>query len=464
MKILILGAGQTGGTLAENLASEDFDITLVDEDAARLKELKDRLDIQTIHGHASRPDTLLAAGADDVDLLIAVTNSDEVNMVACQVCYSLFKTPRKIARIRSNEYITGPNGDDAQFEFFSREHMPIDVLINPERAVMEQIKELLQYPGALQVLDFAEGRVKLVAVRTYHGGPLVGHQLRSLREHIPNVDTKVVAIFRQGRPIIPTADTVVEVDDDVFFIAAADDINAVMAEMRHLEGRFKRVIIAGGGNIGLLLARAIENQFHVKVVEFAESRAKLVAERLSSGVAILGDATNRDLLIEENIEDTDAFCAVTNNDEVNIMSALLAKRLGVRQVLSLITKPAYVDVVQGSDIDIAVSPQLATTSSILSHVRRGDVARVHRLRRGAAEALEAVVHGDARTSRVVDRRVGQISLPAGVTIGAIVRGSKPIIAADDVVIKNDDHVVLFLIDKGRIRAVERLFQVGLGFF
>ena len=446
MKILILGAGQTGGTLAENLASEDFDITLVDEDAARLKELKDRLDIQTIHGHASRPDTLLAAGADDVDLLIAVTNSDEVNMVACQVCYSLFKTPRKIARIRSNE------------------HMPIDVLINPERAVMEQIKELLQYPGALQVLDFADGRVKLVAVRTYHGGPLVGHQLRSLREHIPNVDTKVVAIFRQGRPIIPTADTVVEVDDDVFFIAAADDINAVMAEMRHLEGRFKRVIIAGGGNIGLLLARAIEDDFHVKVIEFAQSRAQMVAERLSSGVAILGDATNRDLLIEENIEDTDAFCAVTNNDEVNIMSALLAKRLGVRQVLSLITKPAYVDVVQGSDIDIAVSPQLATTSSILSHVRRGDVARVHRLRRGAAEALEAVVHGDARTSRVVDRRVGQISLPAGVTIGAIVRGNKPIIAADDVVIKNDDHVILFLIDKGRIRAVERLFQVGLGFF
>lgn len=464
MKILILGAGQTGGTLAENLANEDFDITLVDEDGGRLKELKDRLDIQTIHGHASRPDTLLAAGADDADLLIAVTNSDEVNMVACQVCYSLFKTPRKIARIRSNEYIAGPNGDDAQFEFFSREHMPIDVLINPERAVMEQIKELLQHPGALQVLDFADGLLKLVAVRTYHGGPLVGLELRSLREHIPNVDTKVVAIFRQGRPIIPTADTVVEVDDDVFFIAAADDINVVMAEMRRVERRFKRVIIAGGGNIGLLLARAIENQFHVKVIEFDQTRAQLVAERLSSGVAILGDATNRDLLIEENIEDTDAFCAVTNNDEVNIMSALLAKRLGVRQVLSLITKPAYVDVVQGSDIDIAVSPQLATTSSILSHVRRGDVARVHRLRRGAAEALEAVVHGDARTSRVVDRRIGQVSLPAGVTIGAIVRGDEPIIARDDVVIKTDDHVILFLIDKARIRAVERLFQVGLSFF
>lgn len=464
MKILILGAGQTGGTLAENLANEDFDITLVDQDAGRLKELKDRLDIQTIHGHASRPDTLLAAGADDVDLLIAVTNSDEVNMVACQVCYSLFQTPRKIARIRSREYTRGTDGDDAQFEFFSREHMPIDVLINPERAVMQQIKELLEHPGALQVLDFADGRVKLVAVRTYHGGPLVGQELRSLRDHIPNVDTKVVAIFRQGRPIIPTADTVVEVDDDVFFIAAAADINAVMSEMRHVERPFKRIVIAGGGNIGLLLARAMESEFQVKVIEFDPKRAELVAERLSGGVAILGDATNRDLLMEENIEDTDAFCAVTNNDEVNIMSALLAKRLGVRQVLALITKPAYVDVVQGSDIDIAVSPQLATTSSILSQVRRGDVARVHRLRRGAAEALEAVVHGDVSTSRVVDRRIGRLSLPAGVTIGAIVRGDETIIASDDVVIKGGDHVILFLVDKSRIRAVERLFQVGLGFF
>ena len=292
----------------------------------------------------------------------------------------------------------------------------------------------------------------------------MGQELRSLREHIPNVDTKVVAIFRQGKPIIPTADTVVEVEDDVFFIAAADDINTVMSEMRHVERPFKRVVIAGGGNIGLLLARAIESQFHVKVIEFDAARAELVAERLSSAVAILGDATNRDLLVEENVDDADAFCAVTNNDEVNIMSALLAKRLGVRQVLALITKPAYVDIIQGGEIDVAVSPQQATTSSILSHVRRGDVARVHRLRRGAAEALEAVVHGDARTSRVVDRRIEQISLPVGATIGAVVRDEETIIAQDDLVIKNGDHVILFLTDKSRIRAVERLFQVRLSFF
>ena len=464
MKILILGAGQTGGTLAEHLASEDFDITLVDLDDARLKDLKDRLDIQTVHGHASRPDTLLAAGADDADLLIAVTNSDEVNMVACQVCYSLFQTPMKIARIRSGEYVASRDGDDVGAKFFSREHMPIDVLIDPERVVMEQIRDLLEHPGALQVLDFADGRVQLVAVRAFHGGPLVGKALRSLREHVPNARTKVVAIFRQDHAIMPTAETVVQADDEVFFIAPAEHISAVMSELRETEQPNRRVTIAGGGNIGLMLANAVEDDFNVKVIEFDQRRAELVAERLNSAVAIQGNATDRDLLMEENVEDTDAFCAVTNDDEVNFMSALLAKRLGAKRVIALIANPGYVDLVQGREIDIAVSPQLSTTSSILSLVRRGDVARVHRLRRGAAEALEAVVHGDARSSKVVDRRVDQLPLPSGVTVGAIVRGDQVMVETDDLVVQSGDHVVLFLVDKSRISAVERLFQVGLSFF
>ena len=463
MKILILGAGKTGGTLAEHLANEGFDITVVDHDLPRLKVLKDHLDIQTIHGHASRPDTLLAAGANDADMLIAVTNSDEVNMVACQVCYSLYQTPKKIARIRSYEYVTNNDGD-TDIEFFSREHMPIDVIINPERVVMEQIKQLIEHPGALQVLDFADGRVQLVAVRAYHGGPLVGKALRSLREHIPNVDTKVVAIFRQGRAITPEADTVVQADDEVFFITSGRHINVVMSALRQVERPNKRIMIAGGGNIGLLLARAIEGDFNVKVIELNQHRAELVAERLNRGVAVLGNATDPDLLVEENVEDTDAFCAVTDDDEVNVMASLLAKRLGARRVLTLIAKPAYVDLVHGGEIDIAISPQLSTTSSLLSHVRRADVARVHRLRRGAAEALEAIVHGDERSSKVVGRRIDQIALPGGVTIGAIVRGEEVIVVRDDAVVRSGDHVVLFLVDKSRIRAVERLFQVGLSFF
>ncbi|MEM7101022.1 MAG: Trk system potassium transporter TrkA [Pseudomonadota bacterium] len=457
MKILILGAGQVGGTLAENLAKEAFDITLVDHDAPRLQELADRLDIQTVTGWASNPDVLRQAGADDADILVAVTSSDEVNMVACQVCYSLFRTPTKIARIRSASYMSREG-------FFSKEHMPIDVLINPEQVVTRHIHELLKHPGALQVLDFADGRVQLVAMRAYYGGPLVGQALSFLAEHMPNADTRVAAIFRRGRAIIPKGDTVIEADDEVFFIAASEHIDSVMAELRKVERPFKRIMIAGGGNVGSSLAEALEASYAVKLLEFNGNRAKFLADSLSKTVVLQGDATDRELLLEENIEQCDAFCAVTNDDEVNIMSSLMAKRLGVRQVLTLISKPAYVDLVQGGDIDIAVSPQQATTSSLLSHVRRADVARVHSLRRGAAEAIEAIAHGDQRSSKVVGRRISEIDLPRGTTIGAIVRGSQVLIAHDDVVVESDDHVILFLIDKKEVRAVERLFQVGLAFF
>lgn len=457
MKIIILGAGQVGGTLAEHLAEEAFDITLVDSDSVRLSELRDRLDIQTIHGWASHPDVLRSAGADDADLLVAVTSSDEVNIVACQVCYSLFRTPVKIARVRAESYLSRES-------LFSQEHMPIDVLINPEKVVTDHIRQLLEHPGALQVLDFADGRVQLVAVRAFYGGPLVGQELRFLREHMPNVDTRVAAIFRRGRAITPEGSTVIEADDEVFFLAASEHINTVMSELRRVEKPYKRITIAGGGNIGRRLASTIEDRFSVKVLEYDRPRARALAEELNSAVVLWGDATNRELLLEENIEHTDAFCSVTNDDEVNIMSALLAKRLGARQVVALISKPAYVDLVQGGDIDIAISPQQATVSELLTHVRRADVTRVHSLRRGAAEAMEAVAHGDSRSSKVVGRMISEIDLPSGVSIGAVVRGDDVLIAHDDTLIETDDHVILFLADKGQVTAVERLFQVSLNFF
>lgn len=465
MRILILGGGQTGGTLAEHLANESFDVTVVDTDGERLAELKDKFDIQTVQGYASRPDILRAAGAGDADMLIAVTASDEVNMVACQVSYSLFQTPTKIARIRSAEYTENPGGEqNGDIRFFSRDHMPIDVLINPEQLVTNQITQLLRHPGALQVLDFADGRIQLVAIRAFHGGLLVGRELREMRDDMPNVDTKVVAIFRRGAAITPQDDTVVEADDEVFFIAPREHINAVVAELREREQPFQRIMVAGGGNIGYQLARATEDQFRVRVIETDPRRADWLAERLRRCLVILGNGTDRDLLVEEEIENVDAFCAVTNDDEVNIMSALLAKRLGVRQVMSLIAKPAYVDLVQGGEINIAISPQLSTVGSILTHVRRADVTRVHSLRRGAAEAMEAIVHGDQRNSKVIGRRSADIPLPEGVSIGAIARGEEVMIDHENTVIEADDHIILFLFDKSRIRQVERLFQVGLSFF
>ena len=456
MKIIILGAGQVGGSLAAELASETNDITVVDVDATRLRVLGDRLDIRTIQGRGSLPTVLRQAGADDADMLIAVTSSDETNMVACQVAYSMFRTPTKIARIRESAYLTrdGLLGND---------HLPVDVVISPEQAVTNYIKRLIQHPGALQVLDFAEGKVQLVAVRAYHGGPLVGQELRYLRQHMPSVDTRVAAIFRRDRPITPKGDTIIEADDEVFFIAASEDIRAVMSELRRVERSNKTVMIAGGGNIGERLAEAIETRYRVKIIEDNRARADFLAQHLDQAIVLYGSASDRELLIDENIEEVDIFCAVTNDDEANIMSSLLARRLGARRVMALINNPAYVDLVQGGQIEIAISPSHATLGTLLTHIRRGDIVNVYSLRRGAAEAIEIVAHGDARSSKVVGRAIRDIKLPPGTTIGAVVRGQKVLIASDSLVIESDDHVILFVIDKKHIRDVERLFQIGLTF-
>ncbi|HWR80272.1 MAG TPA: Trk system potassium transporter TrkA [Pseudomonas sp.] len=457
MKIIILGAGQVGGTLAEHLAGEANDITVVDTDSDRLRELGDRLDIRTVQGRGSFPTVLRQAGADDADMLVAVTSSDETNMIACQVAYTLFNTPTKIARVRESAYLTRSG-------LFDNEAIPVDVLISPEQVVTNYIKRLIEYPGALQVIDFAGGKAQLVGVRAYYGGPLVGHELRQLREHMPQVDTRVAAIFRRNRAIIPRGDTVIEADDEVFFIAAKAHIRAVMGEMRRLEDNYKRIVIAGGGNIGERLAEAIENRYQLKIIERSPARCRILAESLNNTVILQGSSSDKDLLMEENINDADIFLALTNDDEANIMSSLLAKRLGARKVMTLINNPAYVDLVQGGEIDIAISPQLATIGTLLTHVRRGDIASVHSLRRGAAEAIEAVAHGDAKSSKVVGRKIADIALPTGTTIGAIIRDEEVLIAHDKTVIESGDHVILFLVDKKYIRDIERLFQVGLSFF
>lgn len=456
MKIIILGAGQVGGSVAENLVSEANDITIVDTDSQRLQELQDRLDLRTVVGHASHPEVLARAGAEDADMILAVTNSDETNMVACQVAYTLFHTPTKIARVRAVEYLSEPL-------LFTQEALPIDVLISPEQLVTDYVQSLIEHPGALQVLDFAGGRVSLVAVKAYYGGPLVGHELRQLREHMPKVKMRVAAIFRRGRAMIPQGTTVIEADDEVFFIAAKKDIRAVMGELRKLDRPYKRIILAGGGNIGRRLAKSLESRYQVKLIDHNPETTKALSEELERTIVLLGDAADGDLLIEENIENTDVFCALTNDDEANILSAMLAKRMGATKVMALINRAAYVDLVQSGIIDIAISPQQATIGSLLAHVRRGDVVVVHSLRRGAAEAIEAIAHGDSTTSKVVGQSIENIKLPTGTTIGAIVRGDEVIIAHHDTVIEEDDHVIMFLVDKHRIAEVEKLFQVGITF-
>ncbi|MFB9886127.1 Trk system potassium transporter TrkA [Balneatrix alpica] len=458
MKIIILGAGQVGGTLAENLASEANDITIVDTDAARLRELQDRLDIRTVEGKASHPSVLTQAGGEDADMLIAVTNSDEINIMACAVAKTLFKTPKKICRVREVDYLL------AREALFHDKALPVDVLISPEQEVTRHIYRMIQHPGSLQVLDFADGKVMLVAVKAYYGGPLVGNEIAQLRQHMPHVDTRVAAIFRRGAPIIPQGSTIIEADDEVFFIAARENIRAVMSEMRRLDRPYRKIIIAGGGNIGARLAELLEHNYTVKMIERSLDRCRTLTHKLNKTIVLHGSASDRQLLMDENIEDCDVFCALTNSDEANVMASMLAKRLGARTVMTLINNPAYVDLVQGGAIDVAISPQQTTIGTLLTHVRRHDVAAVHSLRRGAAEAMEAIAHGDRYSSKVVGRAIGELRLPPGTTIGALVRGDEVLIAHDDVVIENDDHVILFLVDKKYIQDVERLFQVDFTFF
>ena len=456
MKIIILGAGQVGTSVAEVLASENSDITVVDIDEKKLEDLRDRLDIGIVVGEASHPEVLAQAGGEDADMILAVTNSDEINMIACQVAYTLFHTPTKIARVRSVGYLSHP-------QLFTQEALPVDVLISPEQLVTDYVQRLIEHPGALQVLDFAGGKVQLVAVRAYYGGPLVGHELQTLREHMPGIETRVAAIYRRGQAIVPEGNTVIEADDEVFFIAAKRHIRVVMKELRRLDKPVKRVILAGGGNIGVRLAKALENKYQVKLIDHNPLRSEKISAELDKTIVLHGDAADEELLLDENIEHTDVFCAVTNDDEANILSAMLAKRLGAHKVMALINRSAYVDLVQSGIIDIAISPQQATIGSLLTHVRRGDVTAVHSLRRGAAEAIEAVAHGDKDSSKVVGRAIEDIKLPPGTNIGAIVREDKVIIAHHDTVIEGEDHVILFVVDKAQIPEVERLFQVGVTF-
>lgn len=466
MKIIILGAGQVGSTVAYHLAREEAnDITVVDLNRGLLDGLQARLDLRGIHGHASHPRVLRKAGIQDAEMVVAVTDSDETNMVACQIAWTLYKTPIKIARVRASEYLEEAEAlftDDPSDEK-ANNALPVDYVISPEQLVTDHIRRLIQYPGALQVLDFAEGRVRMVAVQAAADGLLCGQQLRTLREHIPHVDSRVAAIYRHGQGIVPEGDTVIQEGDEVFFIAARRDIRVVMSELRKLESSIRKVIIAGGGNIGFRLAKSLEKTFKVKLIERDQERAEAISEHLDHAIVLNADAADEDMLLEESVDHTDVFCAVTNAEEANILSAMLAKRLGAKKSLALINRPSYIDLVETGSIDVAISPQQVTIGALLARIRRGDVSVVHSLRRGAAEAIELVAHGDRDNSAVVGREIGQIDLPEGTSIGAIVRGEDEVLMAHhDVVIQNDDHVIMFMTDRtsSKIREVESLFRVA----
>ncbi len=465
MKIIILGAGRVGESVAESLCSEHNDITVVDTDVAQLAALQDRLDLRGVPGNGTHMTVLEQAGAADADMLIATAARDETNLVACQLAARQFNVPTRIARIRAPEFqdhpeITGEGG------FY------VDHLICPEQTVCDYIFKLIEFPEALQVLEFAGGRASLIAVRAYAGGPLVQHPLRDLHQYHPKVDVRVVAIFRGDRAIAPDGDTTIESGDEVFLLAASEHIRTALADLRRRDKPVRRIMIAGGGNIGLRLARALGTRYEVKVIEYNQRRCEYLASQLPSSTLVLsGDSTSEELLADESVSEMDLFLALTNDDENNIMSCMMAKRMGAKRVIALINRRAYAELMLGSLIDIAIVPAQTTIGQLLTHVRRGDIVAVHSLRRGAAEALEAIAHGDAKSSQVVGRRIDEIELPKGATIGAIVRDgsadgrkSEVIIAHHDTVIESEDHVIVFLANKRSIPQVEKLFQVGVHFF
>lgn len=474
MKILILGAGQVGSSVAEALSSEANDITVIDQNRAALAELADRLDVRTVAGNAAYPTVLREAGIEDTDMLVAVTQSDQTNLVACKISRTMFHVPTRIARLRSHDLLDP--------ELLSDENFAVDYAICPEQDITDYIGKLIEFPEALQVLEFAAGAVTLIGVRAYPGGLLVGKPIRAMRDHLPaNVDARIAAIFREHQPIEPDGDTTVEPGDEVFVVADSKHIRHVLKELRRSLEPVKRVMIAGGGNIGLRVAAMLEKNYQVKLIELDRQRAEIIANSLGDTLVLAGEATDENLLAQENIDETDMFLALTNDDEDNIMAASLAKRLGCKRVLALINRRAYADMVQGGPIDIGLSPAQVSIGALLTHVRRGDVARVHSLRRGAAEALELIAHGDKQTSKVVGRRIDELPLIKGAHIGAIVRRThdpeiiykdglpsreyldRVIIPHHDTVIESDDHVIVFCTRKREVTQVEKLFQVGFHF-
>ena len=452
MKIVILGAGAVGSTLA-SLLSQENDLVVVDHNSSELHRLEEEADIKTLLGEVSYPNILVNAGIQEADMVVAVTGSDETNIVACMIAKVLNKSVKTIARVREISYLKGKTK-----EAMDSGEIPVDIHISPEQLITEHIQGLIEIPGSLQVMEFGQGKLNLVAVRAVEGGPMIGHEIGDLKKHMPKIDSRVAAIFRKGESIVPTGSTVIEANDEVFFISKKGEASKVVNEMRKKEEPYKNIIIAGGGKIGARLAKRIESNHRVKIIESSNERAKRLSEKLENSIVLEGNVCDKNLLHDENVENTDVFAAVTNDDEANVMSCLLAKEMGAHKTVAILNNPAYVDLVQTKGIDIAIAPSQITIGTFLAEIEGKDVVRVHSLRKGAAEAIEAIAK-ESKTGKPssIGKELGEISLPEGVTIGALIRDNKGKIAHDHVHLRENDHVILFLTDKSAIKQVKETF-------
>ena len=458
MKVIVCGAGQVGYSIARYLAGEQNDVTVIDQNPELVQRINDTLDVQGMLGFASHPSVLDRAGASDADMIIAVTFADEVNMVACQIAHSIFNVPMKIARVRHQSYL-----QPMWSNLFSRDNMPIDVIISPELEVARAVKRRLEVPGAFDMIPFAEDRVRLLGVRCDDDCPVIDTPLRQLTELFPDLNIVVVGIDRGGRLIVPSGDDQMLAGDEVYFISDTSHVPRALGAFGHDEEEARRVIIVGGGNIGLSLALELEHgaaDVRAKIIELNRERAEFTAEQLTRTVVLNGDALDSDILREANVQNTETLVAVADDDEVNILASLLAKREGCKRTITLINNASYGPLLSSLGIDAAVNPRATTVSTILQHVRRGRIRGVHSLRDGAAEVLEAEA---LETSSLVGKPLRDVRLPDGIIVGAVVRGERVIIPRGNTVIEVNDRVVMFAV-ADMVRRVEKMFSVRLDFF
>lgn len=458
MKVIICGAGQVGSNIARQLAQENNDVTIIDQSPELVRKIGDELDVRAMLGHASHPDVLERAGAYDADMLIAVTYSDEVNMVACQVAHSIFDIPKKIARIRAQEYI-----NPLWAHLFSRENMPIDAIISPEIEVARAIERRLKVPGAFDTVSFADGKVQVIGVRLDDSCPIVNTPLKQLTELFPDLNVIVVAIYRDGKMIVPASNDQMFPGDEVYFAADTTHVARAMPLFGHEEVEARSIVIIGGGNIGLHLAQFVEKQMRnvsLKLIEYNRTRAERITDDLERTVVLHGSALDPDLLQEANAAHAETIVALTNDDQVNILSSLLAKGQGTKTAVTLINNPVFGNLVTSLGIEVVVDPRATTVSEILRHIRRGRIRGLHSFRDGAAEVVEGVA---LETSLLVGKPLREIKLPPGTIIGAVIHDDKVVIPRGDSVIEANDRVVILGL-RDSIQKVESMFSVGLEFF
>ncbi len=454
-KIAVLGGGQVGASVAKILTDDGNDITLVDNNVSVLEDLQEDNDIKTIQGNASSPSVLNQVELSDCDILIATTASDEVNLVSCHLAKKMFNVPNVIARLRNAEY--REETSDFNLDLFS-----IDSIISPSLLVTDFIKNIIEHPGAFQAFDFADGKLQVIGVTVLKDGPLAGKKLSEFKKHMPNVNVNVIAIYRDRKSLPVNGSSLIETGDDVFFLATEENMR-FMSELRKNQSRVENIMIAGGGNVGTILAAKLSEKFSTKIIEKNQSRSKYLSETLEGVVVLNDDISDESLLENEGIKDVDFFCSVTNDDQMNILSSKLAKDLGAKKSIAIINKPSYRKLVS-KEIDVVVSPEDVTIGSLLASVRASDVVKVHSLGFGEAELFEVIIHGDKNTSKVVSKKISDLELPQGCRIGAIYRNESVILAQGDIEICSEDRLIIFLLNKRDFPKLAKLFQVGIGFF